>query len=128
EEALLERAQELVLVAEPAVEAADRRPGACDHGRDRQPGETALGDQGLGGFEEAVERALAARLLGTANGRERDCCARGTGRHTVFTRVPEPESDSRSIGRPPRCPPRHGRRGPITGERTRKAGSLGPRS
>src|SRR5262249_35662774 len=70
EEALLERAQELVLVADARVEAADRRAGAAGDLGHRDLGEPVLLDQRLGRVEQAVERALAARLFGSRNGLE----------------------------------------------------------
>ena len=61
--ALLERAQQLVLVAEAGVEAAHRRAGAPRDLRDRDRRVALLLDQRLGGVEQALQRALAARLL-----------------------------------------------------------------
>ena len=63
EEALLERAQQGVLVGEARVEAADRRAGAPRDLGHRGVGEALLEDQLLGRAEQALLRAFAAGLL-----------------------------------------------------------------
>ena len=65
---LLERPQELVLVAEAGIEAAHRRSGAARDLRDRHRAVALLGDQLLGGVEQPLQRVLAARLLRLADG------------------------------------------------------------
>ena len=92
EVALLERPQELVLVAEAGVEAAHRRPGAARDLRDRHRGVALLLDQRLGRVEQPLQRALAARLLGPADALE------WQGEDPAIS---EPESDSVSyLGSP----------------------------
>ena len=63
----LERAQQLVLVAEAGVEAAHRRAGAARDLGNRDRRVPLLLDQRFGGVEQPLQRALAARLLGTAD-------------------------------------------------------------
>src|SRR5207237_10196592 len=72
EVSLLERPKQLVRVPEAGVEAAHRRARAPRDLGDRDRRMALLLDEDLGRVEEALEGALAARLLGAGDGLERE--------------------------------------------------------
>ncbi len=67
EEALLERAQQLVLVAKARIEPAHRGARAAHDLGDRNVSGAALLDQPLGRVEQPVQRPLRPRLLGVGH-------------------------------------------------------------